>query len=199
MRIISGRFKGRILKSPKGAGLRPTSQRVKEALFNILGERICGASFLELFAGSGSIGIEALSRGAKRVVFVENNRLCIKAIQENLALLGVASNCVTILPLTVQKALTHLAAKGDKFDLVFLDPPYNQKSPLLCFPEKTRGDHQIELKNSLIKAAQCGILNPCSYLIAEHSKRGGAPQGVCGLNLIFSKGYGDTELSFYEK
>jgi len=184
MRIISGRFKGHVLKVPKGVEIRPTSEKVKKALFDILGAAISGASFLELFAGTGSVGLEAKSRGAARVFFVENNRICIKTIKENLAKLRLLREPdVVLLPMDVDEALALLHQKSDKFDFIFLDPPYAQK----------------HLKNSLIKIAQYDILNPRSYVIAEYRKEQILPQGLAKLKLMFTKRYGDTALSFYEK
>ncbi|MCQ9208245.1 MAG: 16S rRNA (guanine(966)-N(2))-methyltransferase RsmD [Omnitrophica bacterium] len=180
MRVIAGKFKGRILKMPKGAKIRPSSQKIKAALFNILGEQIHGASFLELFAGSGNIGIEALSHGAVKVTFVERNRLCIKAIQSNLKRLGLEAE---ILSFDVERAIHLLKQKGEKFDFVFLDPPY----------------YEDKLKNCLIKLGRYDILRPHSYVIAEHNKREVLPEQLPRLKLMFTKRYGDAALSFYRK
>lgn len=195
MRVIAGRFGGRRLSIPRGAGIRPTAQKVKEALFSILGEKIDGASFLELFAGGGNVGIEAISRGAAKVVFVENNRACLKTIGANLDKLGISYNYglkplrekpgiqVSILALDAQGALRQLEQNDQKFDLVFLDPPYYQN----C------------LKNALIKISHYDILRPRAFVISEHSKRQGPAHHPLTLKLILSKDYGDTALSFYQK
>lgn len=194
MRIISGKFKGQLLKMPKGSKIRPSSQRVKAALFNILNSRICGATLLELFAGSGNIGIEALSRGAKKVFFVEKNYSCIRAIETNLKHIGIGYTLrltrhtkeevsAVLLPFDVERAIKMLHQKGQRFDLVFLDPPY----------------YQDESKNSLIKICRYDILRPHSYVIVEHNKREVLPHLLEGLRLIFSKSYGDSILSFYKK
>jgi len=180
MKVIAGRFKGRQLTMPKGAKIRPSSQKVKEALFNILGQEISGASFLELFAGSGNIGIEGLSRGAACVTFVENNRLCIRAIKDNLKRLGVSAE---VLSLDAERAIELLGQKGERFDFVFLDPPY----------------YQDKLKNCLIKLNSYDILGPHSYVIAEHNKREALPQQLPKLRLMFTKSYGDAVLSFYQR
>ncbi len=180
MRVGSGKFKARALKVP--AKIRPTSQMVKKALFDILGDKITDSSFLELFAGSGNVGIEALSRGAKSVTFVEADRICAKVIAGNLKQLGLGLE-VKILTRQADKALSILAGQGAKFDLIFLDPPYRQN----------------RLKNSLINITQYDILSPQSWVIAEHYKTEVLPQELPGLNLEFTKKYGDAALSFYRK
>lgn len=162
--------------------IRPTSQKVKEALFSILGSQIYKVSFLELFAGSGSVGIEAISRGAGQVFFVENNRLCIKAIEENLRSLGLTHSSVTLLPFAAERAIKALARKRQRLDFVFLDPPY----------------YEDKLKKSLIKLSFYDILNPRSRVIAEHNRKQVLPQQLSGLKLMFTKTYGDTALSFYK-
>ncbi|UCB57490.1 MAG: 16S rRNA (guanine(966)-N(2))-methyltransferase RsmD [Candidatus Omnitrophota bacterium] len=182
MRIIAGKFKGRNLSVPKGVKLRGTSQKVKEALFCILGNQIRGASFLELFAGSGNVGIEAKSRGADKVFFVENNRACIKTIKENLKRLGIKETETVLLPLNAERALRVLNQRHEKFDFIFLDPPY----------------YENQLKNSLIKITLYDILKPRAYVVAEHHKKEVLPHLFRGLSLIFTKTYGDTTLSFYQ-
>ena len=184
---------------PRGIKIRPTSQKVKEALFCILGKELCGASFLELFAGSGNIGIEARSRGAERVFFVESNRFCIKTIKANLARLRIPYNyglrpqkvkkeaSVTLIPLDAERAVKMRYRRREKFDFVFLDPPYYQTQP------------RKSPKNSLIKLCLYDILKPHSYVIAEHHKKQILPQQILRLRLMFTKSYGDTALSFYQR
>ena len=184
MRVIAGKFKSQVLKMPKGMKIRPTSQKVKAALFNMLGGELSGSSFLELFAGSGNVGIEALSRGANKVVFVECSRICIKTIKENLAKLKLlAKPDVVVLPVDVDRALIKLTQQGEKFDFVFLDPPY----------------YQDKLKNCLIKLSHYDILNPRAYVIAERRKGQILPQQLAKLKVMFTKRYGDTALSFYQR
>lgn len=125
MRVIAGSAGGIRLKVPKGRAVRPTSDRVKEALFNILGARVCGAAVWDLFAGSGAIGIEALSRGASEAIFVEKNRLHLEIIKENLVRTGLAGRA-RLLGLDVEKALNLLSQEGRQADLIFLDPPYQE-------------------------------------------------------------------------
>ncbi len=125
MRIISGSSKGKKLFTPKQASLRPTSDRVKESLFNILGEEISGKAVLDLFAGTGNLGIEALSRGARRVTFVENTREAYRLIERNLLACQMEDRSEILLK-EVDRGLRLLHAKGECFDLIFMDPPYEK-------------------------------------------------------------------------
>ena len=121
MRIISGKHKGRVLKSFKGDDIRPTSDRAKEALFNILGSKVYNAKFLDLFSGTGSMGIEAISRGAEKVIFVDGSKDSVNLIKGNLAL--VKEDATVILGY----AESFLNSVNGKFDIIFLDPPYNYR------------------------------------------------------------------------
>jgi 16S rRNA (guanine966-N2)-methyltransferase len=124
VRIIAGRFKGRKLLSPRGLGTRPITSRVKAALFNILGEAAASAVVADLFAGTGSIGLEALSRGASRCCFAERDRAALDRLRRNVEALGLADRC-KIWPGDVLRTLTrHLEAAAERFDLAFVDPPY---------------------------------------------------------------------------
>ena len=123
MRVIAGRFRGRRLKTPTWEGLRPTSDKLRETLFNILAPRIEGARVLDGFAGTGAIGIEALSRGAASVLFVEKDRRAAALIEQNLAACGVDSN-VAIERADLARAVRALPA-GEVFDIIVLDPPYD--------------------------------------------------------------------------
>ena len=123
MRIIAGQFKGRRLKTPSWDGLRPTSDKLRETLFNILAPRIEGARVLDGYAGTGAVGIEALSRGAAHVTFVEQNRRAVALIEQNLAACGVQQG-YTIDCGDVASALRRLPAEA-RFDLILLDPPYD--------------------------------------------------------------------------
>ena len=164
------------------ARIRPTTQKVKQALFNILGDRVKNAKILELFAGSGNLGIEALSRGAEKVAFVDNDFTGIDAIKQNLKrwnFLGTAE----IKRLDFEKALSLFARKKEKFDLIFADPPYEQR-----LGEKI-----------LRKTNQCDILLTNGLLIIEHYKKEILPSKVGNLILKQEKKYGDTILSFFNK
>lgn len=178
MKIITGEFKGLTLKMPRG--IRPTSDKVREALFDILGELVRGANVLELFAGSGALGIEALSRGAKKITFVDNNHKCIKIIKENIAGLGVIPNVATYC-LDVFKVIRLFKEEEQKFDLILLDPPYYKELA----------------KKSLICIGQNGILTRNAFVVVEHYKKDKLDD-FAQLNLFKIKRYGDTALSFYK-
>jgi 16S rRNA (guanine966-N2)-methyltransferase len=124
LRLIAGRFKGRLLKTPKSASTRPTQGMLREAVFNICQNEIEGAHFLDLFAGSGAMGLEALSRGAAHATFVEQNRNAIACIKENIAQLQVSQE-TTLIPTDVARALALLAKQKARFDLIYIDPPYD--------------------------------------------------------------------------
>jgi 16S rRNA (guanine966-N2)-methyltransferase len=130
MRIIGGRYKGKRLKSlPKREDtklLRPTTDRVKESVFSILNNYLEGVKFLDLFAGTGNVGIEALSRGAGKVIFVENDKRFCNLIKENLKKLGVEKERYEIICDDYVNALKRLAKRGEKFDFIYADPPYEK-------------------------------------------------------------------------
>jgi len=125
MRIISGISKGKKLRTLRGQSIRPTSDRVKESIFNILGQEVDGKHVLDLFAGTGNLGIEALSRGAVRAVFVEKEKLAIDLIKKNLSHCGFDDRS-RIITGTVERAIRLLRRKGEVFDLIFMDPPYQK-------------------------------------------------------------------------
>ena len=126
MRIIGGEARGRVLKSREGNGTRPTDSQSREALFNILGERIVEANVLDLYAGTGAVGIEALSRGARSCTFVEQNALACRVIRDNLKLLGYGER-TTVWNTGVRTALSRLVRNGAGFEFVFADPPFIRK------------------------------------------------------------------------
>jgi 16S rRNA (guanine966-N2)-methyltransferase len=127
MRVVAGTHRGRLLKAPKGEQTRPTSDRVREALFSILGEAVEQASVLDLFAGSGALGIEALSRGAANATFVDNAHAAITAITDNLETLGLVGE---VLRIPALRALACTPVADRQYDLVFIDPPYRLASAL---------------------------------------------------------------------
>ncbi len=180
MRIIAGSFKGHRLAAVRGR-LRPTSERVREAVFSILGLAVPGARVLDLFAGTGALGLEALSRGAAAVVFVEDHPASLKVLRRNIEALGLADR-TEVLPLPVKGALKRLIARQAVFDIVFLDPPYGSG-----------------LAADTLKAlAGAGILTPAARVVAEHSRREVLPGAVGGLERRDSRRYGDTQVAFYE-
>ena len=142
MRVVAGKFGSRTLKGPRGQALRPTSDRLRETLFNILGAAVEGSVFVDAYAGTGAVGIEALSRGAHRAVFIEKHRTAVSLIRKNLAALGIEQNA-EVLPTDAVKGLAWLANEGTRADFIFADPPYGDaaeydrvldvlsKSPLL--------------------------------------------------------------------
>lgn len=125
MRVIAGIAKKRRLKSPGKLPVRPTADRVKEALFSILGSRLTAGSFADLYAGTGGVGIEALSRGAARVLFVEKDPRVLRILKDNLAITGLGGSA-EVVPGDVDAALATAMCKQDTFDIVFADPPYRQ-------------------------------------------------------------------------
>ena len=121
MRIISGSARGRRLVSPEGFDVRPTTDKVKESMFNIIQFELDGAAVLDLFAGTGQLGIEALSRGAEKAVFVDASKKSLETVRKNIALAGFSSSAETV----QGDAFAYLAAAKEQFDIVFLDPPYH--------------------------------------------------------------------------
>ncbi len=179
MRIISGTSKGRKLVTPKKYSLRPTSDRVKESLFNILASEIEGKVVLDLFAGTGNLGIEALSRGAKRVIFVEKGRQALRLIQTNLNQFGLEDRS-EILPKDVNRAIGILKQRGECFDLILMDPPYEKGL----------------IQRTLMKLNSHQIYHRDSILVIEHDRREPLPHILDGWNLIRQQKIGDTLLSF---
>jgi 16S rRNA (guanine966-N2)-methyltransferase len=135
MRIITGRFKGLRLPSPRNKGVRPTTDRVREALFSTLGHEVEGSQVLDLFAGTGAFGFEALSRGAASVVFVDDDRQVTHTLLNTCDAFRVVDQ-VRILTMSADQAVTKLADSGDKFTIVFLDPPYGTEwvPKVVCNP-----------------------------------------------------------------
>lgn len=181
MRITGGEAKGRHLESPKGMAIRPTSDRVREAIFNIIGQDISGMRVLDLFAGTGSLGIEALSRGALHALFVDNSQNSICLIKKNLALCGYQdSGSVARVNLRHGIPRNHLLLK-DTYDLIFLDPPYREN--LIPF-----------LLKALIKNH---VLSSGSQVIAESQKGRSLPVSLEKLKIMDTRSHGDTTISIY--
>ena len=182
MRIIAGEYKGRKLDFPKNVDVRPTQDRVREALFNVITPQIQGKRVLDLFAGSGSLGIEAMSRGAEKATFVENNLKCIHIIKKNIERVAIEDKTV-VLKMDVFRALGKFEEKGDVFDIVFLDPPYYKELP----------------KKTLIMLSQYDILSPTNTIVIEHFKKDNIPENINNILIYNQKKYGDTVLSFFRK
>ncbi|MFQ5816532.1 MAG: 16S rRNA (guanine(966)-N(2))-methyltransferase RsmD [Terriglobia bacterium] len=181
MRVIAGKFKSRKLKTLTGEHLRPTSDPLRETLFNVLGARVVGSLFADGYAGSGAVGIEALSRGAGKVFFLENHRPATAVIRGNLASLGVF-NGFEILPTDVVAGLERLRHRGIALNFVFLDPPYAAES---------------EYERALTYLGTGIVLQPAGHAIVEHSKRTALPERVARLVLARTLRQGDSVLSFY--
>jgi 16S rRNA (guanine(966)-N(2))-methyltransferase RsmD len=183
LRVIGGKAKGRGLKTPKKSwSVRPLTDQARGALFNILAEKTPDASFLDVFAGTGAVGIEALSRGARLAIFVELNRHAVQLIRENLALTGFTDRG-EIYAVDAVRAVAILAGKGASFDLIFLGAPYD--SPVL---EKVLG-----------KLGETGLLAPDGILIAEHRRQHALADDFGKLKKFREARYGETVLAFYKE
>ena len=182
MRIIAGESRGRRIKSVHRSGTRPTMDRVRESLFDMLTPRISGCTFLDLFAGTGSVGLEALSRGAIRAAFVDANRSCASAIRENLALMSRQADAIVV-NRHWSSALKQLAEHGETFDIVFADPPYEDENVL----------------NSVVaRVVERGLLRPGGRLVLQHTIRLTLPDELDGpVCRLDSRRFGETLLSFY--
>jgi 16S rRNA (guanine966-N2)-methyltransferase len=193
MRVLTGKHKGRLINMPRG--IRPTQNLVRKAIFDILGD-IEGLSFLELYAGSGAVGLEALSRGVRELVFVESNRDCVLAIQKNIESLKL-KEC-SLLPKEAEAAIKAFFKSGRKFDLIFLDPPYHN-SLAAPNPKGWIGVPLSAVKKTLQALAAYDILAPYGLVVAQHFKKENLPDTLGILSLFKQKIYGDTALSFYRK
>jgi 16S rRNA (guanine966-N2)-methyltransferase len=178
MRLTGGLDRGRRLIAPRGAQTRPTAARVREAIFNILGPAPEG-SVLDLYAGTGALGLEALSRGASQAVFIEREHAPLLALRRNIKELGFEGRA-SIVASDVRTGLRRLAGKGNRFSWIFLDPPYVK-----------------EMTGVLAELSGGDLLTPCAVVVLEHDKRNAPPESVGRLFLTDRRQYGDTELSFY--
>jgi|SRR6185369_6655487 len=183
MRIIAGKYRGRNLKSPPSLATRPTSDRLRETLFNILAPRIAGARFLDLCAGSGAVGIEALSRGAAHVTFVDRSRKMYALIETNLKLLKVGDD---VTEASSREALDFLKRniRDEPFDLIFFDPPY-----------------AIDYGEVLdyLGANAAGLLAGDGAVIVEHDRKKDLADETGSLKRYRVVKQGDSALSFYER
>jgi 16S rRNA (guanine966-N2)-methyltransferase len=181
MRVIAGKFGSRKLKGPGKLRMRPTSDRLRETLFNILGRAVEGSLFVDLYAGTGAIGIEAISRGAKEVVLVEEHAASARLIEENLKALG-ATGIAELITSAAAKALEKLAARHRMADFVFLDPPYEDEEEQLLVLEFLDESH---------------LLAPQGLVIVEHSSKTELPERFTRLERMRVVEQGDAALSFY--
>jgi 16S rRNA (guanine966-N2)-methyltransferase len=174
LRVIAGNLKGRKLATPTWPGLRPTSDKLRETLFNVVALRVEGARVLDAYAGTGAIGIEALSRGAGHVTFIESDPRALKLIQENLLRCGVSERYAII-------GTRVVSGLNGSFDLAVLDPPYEE--PDLSLPV----------------AAVTPAMNPGGMIVLEHARRRVPPEAGDGLALTRTLTSGDSALTFYLK
>jgi 16S rRNA (guanine966-N2)-methyltransferase len=187
MRVIAGIYRSRILKSLKGLALRPTSDRLRETLFNVLAPDIVGSRFVDLFAGTGAVGIEALSRGASEVVFIENHAPAVTLIRRNLESLGVSTGA-TVLAVDALRGLAMLAARKNSgtpaFDQIFLDPPYAAAE---------------DYSRVLEFLGSADLLAPGGMVVAEHRRNFDLPEEPGALRRFRVLRQGDAALSFYRR
>jgi len=176
LRIISGRFGGRMIKAPETTATHPMSERVRSAMFNIIGNEVKGANILDVFAGSGSIGIEAMSRGAAHATFVERDRHASDALGGNVELLGLEAE-TTLVHSTVDQ---YVERTNELFDIIFIDPPYD--------------DLQLSTVFSLTK-----LLQPNGLMVLSYIGKGGVPAGTNGVVVVDNRSYGIAALAFYRK
>ncbi|HSC28209.1 MAG TPA: 16S rRNA (guanine(966)-N(2))-methyltransferase RsmD [Vicinamibacterales bacterium] len=179
MRVIAGEFKGRRLESPDWPGLRPTSDKLRETLFNVLAPAIRGARVVDAYAGTGAVGIEALSRGAAHVTFVERHPRAVRLIETNLLRCGVDSERYAIIRAGFADAIQRLA--GAPPDVIFLDPPYGE----------------LALDEALEAAGP--LAGDATLVVVEHAFRAGAPAEAGGLVRTRSLRSGDSALAFYRR
>jgi 16S rRNA (guanine(966)-N(2))-methyltransferase RsmD len=181
VRIIGGIYRSRIISMPKGVDIRPTQDRVREAVFNMLGD-INEKHILDIFAGSGAFGIEALSRGASHAVFVDVDARCVGTIKANLESMGIEEYQYDIMKRNAFATMPALDKDGEKFDIVFVDPPYYKDMARKC----------------LICIDYYDILSPNASVVVEHFRKDSL---ICGLNRLVigkEKVYGDTVITIYK-
>jgi 16S rRNA (guanine966-N2)-methyltransferase len=184
MRVIAGTFRSRQLSAPRGLQTRPTSDRLRETLFNILAPRLDGCRFVDLYAGTGAVGIEALSRGAEHVWFAENSEAALVALRQNLSALKV-NRGFTLEDRGVGAMLQRLGKLPEPVDLVFLDPPYEAE------------DEYAGTLNFLGSARGRALLAPHALVIAEHGSKGKLAMRYGALEHTRLVKQGDAALSFY--
>jgi len=180
MRVIGGTLRGRKLGLLQGRSIRPTSDRVREALFNILGSKPVDATILDLFAGTGALGIEALSRGAKQAVFIDKAPQTIHVLRKNIALCGLEARS-RIIQWDIVKSLGCLQAYHQAFDLVFLDPPY----------------HQAMVQSALEHLLRSGTLADDAWIVVEQPFKEAVMPTATGLICEDHRRYGHTMLTFF--
>ena len=179
MRIIAGDLKSRVIKFPKTKLTRPITDRGKETVFNIVGSLIPGKHILDLYSGSGSIGLEAVSRGALDVTMVEQSSTAVRVIKQNIDLLGLKHKA-SVIQDDVLRAIDKLKKKRQSFSLIFMDPPYDKGW----------------VKKTLLRLDQSGIVLPFGQVVVGHSSREEIPEGLETLRLTRTKKVGQSRFSF---
>lgn len=182
MKVISGDLKGRRLINPSGTMVRPTGSRVKEALFSIIGDAIVDSTFVDCFSGTGNVGIEAVSRGAARVFFIERNVRVVEILKKNVKNLGLVDR-ISVMTLDALKGIKALGKLGVSADFVFLDPPYAYRRTgeiIFCLLEH-------------------GVIAPGGTLIWQHSIKTAPGPSYGDLKLDFTRSYGDTGITFFTR
>lgn len=182
MRVIAGSHRGRRLSGPEGTKLRPTSDKVREALFSILAPRVPGARFLDLFAGTGAIGIEALSRGAVSITFVESDQEALQLLQKNLTVCGLMNQAV-IRPVRTDVFVNRPEWWGGPYDIVFADPPYAACGEL----------------DVLWNGWTTGLISSTGVMVVEQETKAELPSRILDAVLLRRYIYGDTALYLYER
>lgn len=182
MRVISGMYGGRPLKSLTGSNTRPTGDKLKETLFNLIGPYFQGGKVLDLYAGSGSLGIEAVSRGMEEAVLVDKSRTAQAVIDENIAMTKEDYKFEKI-QAPADVALNQLANRNEKFTLVFLDPPYATQT----------------IEEDIRKMLQGGLLNDVALIVCETDRHVELPDEIGELFVWQEKKYGKTKLTIYQK
>jgi 16S rRNA (guanine(966)-N(2))-methyltransferase RsmD len=181
MRIIAGKYRSRTLRSLKGQRLRPTSDRLRETLFNILGPAVSGGTFVDLYAGTGAVGIEALSRGAHHAIFVEQHAPAVTLIRRNLESLGIGAEA-EVLGVDAVRAIERLEARHVHAQFIFLDPPYAA---------------DLEYESALEALGESPMVAPEGRVIVEHLKKRKVVERVGDLELARVVEQGDAALSIY--
>jgi 16S rRNA (guanine966-N2)-methyltransferase len=181
MRVIAGQAKGRILRAPKAERTRPTSDRVKESLFAILSSKLADAVVLDLYAGSGALALEALSRGAAEAILVEQGHAASACIRHNIAITNMEHRCHLIVA-PVAKALPTLAASDQQFHLVFMDPPYER----------------VLIRPTLEMLQKYKLLYEYGMVIVEHTRKEEIPTNMENLVVCRQEHYGDTTITFLQ-
>jgi 16S rRNA (guanine966-N2)-methyltransferase len=181
LRVIAGKYRSRTLRSLKGQMLRPTSDRLRETLFNILGAQVPGSTFVDLYAGTGAVGIEALSRGARHAIFVEQHAPAVVLIRRNLDSLEIGAEA-EVIGADVARAIERLEARRVHAQFIFLDPPYAADG---------------EYESTLETLGESSIVAPEARVIVEHLRKRELPERAGDLELARVVEQGDAALSFY--